>query len=327
MNGKIDNNRLIWIDWAKTLGIFFICIGHFLSSGDILRIFLYTFHVPLFFVVAGINFKPISDFSHFKSYTKKLLFRIIVPYTIWFVLSEVIFVILKKVTLYEFITKLLFLDGTTIWNSALWFLPCFFIVSVFIAFVSLYAKKYTIYIGFGLTLLSLIIDLLGYKEFFLGLNKCMFLTGFYLLGWKSKVLKSTKGNLLYIIPFLLVGATYAYINRGEVISILNCQYNNNMLLWLIVSYIMVISFIELCKLLPRLKYLELISNNTMFIMCSHIWFRMMIDIFIPSLQSAVRALIGVFVFFVYVVILIFMQKSSMVRKYTHVVGKYIGIKI
>ena len=327
MNGKIDNNRLMWIDWAKTLGIFFICIGHFLPSGDVLRIFLYTFHVPLFFVVAGIRFKPISDFSHFKFYTKKLFFRIIVPYIIWFVLSDVIFVIFKKVTLYEFITKLLFLDGTAIWNSALWFLPCFFIVSVFIAFISLYAKKHTIYIGFGLSLLSLIIDLLGYKEFFLGLNKCMFLTGFYLLGWKSKVLKSSKGNLLYIIPFLLVGATYAYINRGEVISILKCQYNNNMLLWLIVSYIMVVSFIELCKLLPRLKYLELISNNTMFIMCSHIWLRIMIDISIPSLHSAVRALIGVLVFLVYIVILIFMQKFSIVRKYTRVVGKYIGIKI
>ena len=52
MNGKIDNNRLTWIDWAKTLGIFFICIGHFLPSGNVLRIFLYTFHVPLFFVVS-----------------------------------------------------------------------------------------------------------------------------------------------------------------------------------------------------------------------------------------------------------------------------------
>lgn len=327
MNKELQNNRLTWIDWAKTLGIFFICIGHFLPSGNVLRIFLYTFHVPLFFVVAGINFKPISDFLHLKSYILKLFFRIIVPYIIWFVLSDFIFVIFKKVTLYEFITKLLFLDGTAIWNSALWFLPCFFIVSGFVAFISLYAKKHTMYIGVGLTLLSLIIDLMGYKEFFLGLNKCMFLTGFYLLGWKSKFFKSSKGNLLYIIPFLLVGATYAYITRGEVISILNCQYNNNMLLWLIVSYIMVISFIELCKPLPKLKYLELISNNTMFIMCSHIWFRYVIDTLIPDLQSVWKVLIVVSIFGIYIVFLVFVQKCSFSRKYVRVFGKYIGIKI
>lgn len=328
MNEKQDNNRLIWIDWVKALGIFFICLGHFIPSGNVLRIFLYSFHVPLFFVVAGINFKPISDFSHLKAYIKKLFFRIIVPYIIWFVLSDALFIILRKDTLHNFITKLLFLDGTTIWNSALWFLPCFFIVSVFVAFISLYTRKHSyVYIGFVLTILSLLLDFWGYKEFFLGLNKCMFLTGFYLLGWNSKRLKSSKGNLLYIIPFLLVGATYAYINRGEIISILNCQYNNNMLLWLIVAYIMVISFIELCKLLPNWKYLELISNNTMFIMCSHIWFRYVIDMFIPGLQSTARVLIGVLVFLIYIAVLLFLQKHSIVRKYTCIVSKYIGIKI
>ncbi len=328
MNEKRENNRLTWIDWAKALGIFFICLGHFMPSGNVLRIFLYTFHVPLFFVVAGINFKPTPDYLHLKTYILKLFFRIIVPYIFWFVLSDILFVMLRKDTLHNFITKLLFLDGTTIWNSALWFLPCFFIVSVFVAFISLYTKKHThIYIGFGLTILSLLIDFWGYKEFFLGLNKCMFLTGFYLLGWKSKDLKSRKGNLLYIIPFLLVGTTYAYINRGEIVSILNCQFNNNMLLWLIVAYIMVISFIEVCKLLPKWKHLELISNNTMFIMCSHIWFRYVIDIFIPGSQSTVRALIGVLVFLIYIAILILVQKYSIVRKYTRVISKYIGIKI
>ncbi len=330
MNEKQDNNRLIWIDWAKALGIFFICFGHFIPTGNVLKIFLYSFHVPLFFVVSGINFKPISDLSHLKIYTKKLFFRIIVPYIIWFVLSDILFVVFRKETLHNFITKLLFLDGTTIWNSALWFLPCFFIVSFFVALISFYIKKHTyvhICIGFALTILSLLLDFWGYKEFFLGLNKCMFLTGFYLLGWKSNRLKSSKGNLLYIIPFLLIGTIYAYINRGEIISILNCQYNNNMLLWLMVAYIMVISFIELCKLLPNWKYLELISNNTMFIMCSHISFRFVMDMFIPGLHNTVRIIIGVLVFLVYIVFLIFVQKCSIVRKYTRVVGKYIGIKV
>ena len=284
--------------------------------------------MPLFFVVAGINFKPISDLSHLKAYTLKLFSRIIVPYIFWIILSDILFVMSGKESLHNFITKFLFLDGTAIWNSALWFLPCFFIVSVFVAFISLYTKKHTyICIGIGLTMLSLLIDFFGYKEFFLGLNKCMFLIGFYLLGWKSKGLKNSKGNFLYIIPFLFVGSAYAYINRGETISILNCQYNNNMLLWLIVAYIMAISFIELCKLLPKWKYLELISNNTIFIMCSHIWFRFAMDIFFPGLQSAVRGLIGVLVFLIYIVILMFIQKLSIVRKYARVVGKYIGIKI
>ena len=157
MNNE-KNKREAWIDWAKVLGIFFVCLGHFMPSGNVLRIFLYTFHVPLFFVVAGITFKPISDFSHLKAYVLKLLSRIIVPYIIWFVLSDILFVILGKELLYDFITKFLFLDGSTIWNSALWFLPCFFIVSVFIATISIFAKKYMcICVGAILTILSLLI--------------------------------------------------------------------------------------------------------------------------------------------------------------------------
>ncbi len=40
-----------WIDWMKALGIYLVILGHFFSVGEE---FIYVFHVPLFFLVAGL---------------------------------------------------------------------------------------------------------------------------------------------------------------------------------------------------------------------------------------------------------------------------------
>lgn len=40
-----------WIDWMKVLGMLFIVWGH--SSPKICSDFIYTFSVPLFFIMAG----------------------------------------------------------------------------------------------------------------------------------------------------------------------------------------------------------------------------------------------------------------------------------
>ena len=53
-----DDTRIGTIDIAKGVGIVLVIIGHALPSDNLLRIFVYTFHMPLFFILAGMVMKP-----------------------------------------------------------------------------------------------------------------------------------------------------------------------------------------------------------------------------------------------------------------------------
>lgn len=48
-----NNNRIAWVDALKFLGIFAIYVGHFGDSAGKLYLYVFTFHVQLFFFVSG----------------------------------------------------------------------------------------------------------------------------------------------------------------------------------------------------------------------------------------------------------------------------------
>ena len=48
-----SRKRLVWLDIAKGVAIVAMVLGHCLDSSTDLRIFIYSFHMPLFFVLAG----------------------------------------------------------------------------------------------------------------------------------------------------------------------------------------------------------------------------------------------------------------------------------
>ena len=120
MKKAIINKRLDYIDWAKALSIFFIVIAHFLKEEHILRIMLYSFHVPIFFLVSGILFKQTSFTKLFK--------RIIIPYLFYYLVSSVLVIILDNKPVTILLDVFYFNGKLDLWNSVLWFLPCYYIV-------------------------------------------------------------------------------------------------------------------------------------------------------------------------------------------------------
>lgn len=55
--------RVSWIDAAKGLGIVLIVLGHIASveTPSLLYVYIYAFHVPLFFFISGLTLKPGRD--------------------------------------------------------------------------------------------------------------------------------------------------------------------------------------------------------------------------------------------------------------------------
>lgn len=128
----MEKNRLQWIDVLKFIGIFAVAFGHIYQQQDVLG-WLYTFHVPLFFIAGGIIFKPREILADIK----RRAFRILVPYALFGVLMALYFILIESrwrdidMSAADCFLGLLIGDMPHLeFHSHLWFLPCYFLTTV-----------------------------------------------------------------------------------------------------------------------------------------------------------------------------------------------------
>ncbi len=70
-------NRCYYLDLAKILATFLVILGHLYSSDSTVRLYIYAFHMPLFFMISGVfhKYKGKVNWTH---YCKTLLWPIAV---------------------------------------------------------------------------------------------------------------------------------------------------------------------------------------------------------------------------------------------------------
>ena len=133
------NKRIAWIDIARGLAMIAIVFGHTVGMGA-WRIWVYSFHVPLFFVLSGMTFHIKESFQMFCLNKAK---RLLVPYYCFGLISIFVFVVGGNfaadvlgrtdidTSLVINIFGLLYgngKNGMMDFNLPLWFLPCLFVV-------------------------------------------------------------------------------------------------------------------------------------------------------------------------------------------------------
>lgn len=74
-----EKARSRYIDIAKGLGILLVLLGHLLPNDVQLKSVIYSFHMPLFFIVSGI---VVKDYS-FKERLRRRTQTILIPYILW----------------------------------------------------------------------------------------------------------------------------------------------------------------------------------------------------------------------------------------------------
>lgn len=79
-NQSAEKKRIMWIDIAKAIAIFVMIEGHTAPYNGPLRNFIYSFHMPLFFILTGFTAKQLTTWGDFFKALKKDFLRIIVPY-------------------------------------------------------------------------------------------------------------------------------------------------------------------------------------------------------------------------------------------------------
>ena len=81
-----EKKRIEWIDIAKGLGILLMIVGHTFLNESLSRKLVFSFHMPLFFILAGYTFRVKPNAEVVKSSAKRLL----VPYALTYWALQVV---------------------------------------------------------------------------------------------------------------------------------------------------------------------------------------------------------------------------------------------
>lgn len=132
MEGRID-----LYDYAKGIGIILLTFGHVFIYGNIPFSIIFAFHMPLFFIISGMLFRPNSNCGNFVKYKSILYFY---PFLFFNLIGVFIWLLrlyngdysvysLVKTTIVEFV---LHWGIDTNYMGNMWFLLILFLSVVFI---------------------------------------------------------------------------------------------------------------------------------------------------------------------------------------------------
>ena len=71
--------RIVWIDIAKAVTILAMIAGHCVSFGSPVRNFIFSFHMPIFFILTGFTMREINDLQGFWKGLKKDVRHLLLP--------------------------------------------------------------------------------------------------------------------------------------------------------------------------------------------------------------------------------------------------------
>ena len=260
--------RVHWLDVAKGFGIILVVIGH-IYKNEIVYNWIYSFHMPLFFFIAGYLYKKkniIDDIKH-------RLQTILVPYFDFGVLVLLYWIVFERyfrdsiLSIPKAILGLLlgiysFLD----FNVHLWFLPCFFVTVILYNILRNSIGKRVTYIASAfLSMVGVVLNLpvidKGTLPFCADL--VLIYIGFYALGnfFKEK-------NIFGIIS---TRSLLLLIGTGELMAnfFLTYLYGYKGIYWFVFGMVGVVGICLISIAIRENRILEFYGRSSLIILCIH----------------------------------------------------------
>lgn len=181
--------RIEYVDIAKGIGIILVIIGHTVSG--ILRGVIFSFHMPLFFIVSGITYKYSTTKKEFQEKTGKAFKHLIIVAIFLFCVREFLYILNGDGFMpVESSLTVLFASGAPVEMSEytipaigyVWFLFAFFICRQLCDLLHLYFHKYFRIIICILTLMGVVIGNSIWLPF--SLDIALAVTVFFFVGKK-----------------------------------------------------------------------------------------------------------------------------------------------
>ncbi len=271
--------RFVWIDYAKSIGIYFVVLGHTHLYTPLSNV-IYTWLMPVFFFISGYLFSFEKNTS-LKTFAWKRFKSLLVPY-LWINLITYLFWLFvgrkfgedstSNICWYSPAIHTLLGNGTQmVHNIPTWFYICLYGLEMFYYIFFKHVKK--IYIGL------LILIVAGYLNYTFNpyllpfsLNTALVGMIFYALGNELKNRKyAFKYNIFYIVLFLSLIIIVAHFN-GRINMYKN--YYANYILFLIGGFSGIYLIAAIATFLSdrykERKWITYISKNTIIISGFHL---------------------------------------------------------
>lgn len=195
--------RIEWIDITKGIAIFLMVIGH-TSIPKCVSNYIWSFHMPLFFLISGVLYDA-DKYNSFSKMIRRRVQTLIVPYVFF---SLVVFYGMFLLDMADI--KELYLG----WNGyALWFIPVLFITEIMfnriIKYVRLFKENYsTEIIAIVLSLLGFVLSIVKI-HFPFKLEVSLFAVFFYATGFNYKrMLTDEPGKYKkWLVPSIILQMT------------------------------------------------------------------------------------------------------------------------
>lgn len=226
-------HRINWIDMARGYGIILVIIGHLyifkISS------WIYSFHMPLFFLLSGYLFRRSEKFS--KYFVKKLN-GLIKPY-VFLSLIIILYRLLEDLLLRKSINPVKNIVAFVLQRreTTLWFITCLFIIELMYYFVDKIKYSWIQHLVVALiTLVGLSYEKWVGKALFWNVDVAFAAFGFFYIGVlckKYNVIEKVNKRLsiiqkVLIFPVLLIlnigGAVINNKISGFGLEMMSCQY-------------------------------------------------------------------------------------------------------
>lgn len=145
----MQKKRLTWVDAAKGLLMIFVVMGHFpVKLEDPYITFIYWFHMPAFFIISGLFFKPVLQGERTFPVVKKRFMQLMVPYIFFILVITVLrytMIIINNEFSFEFMVDDLtniFIGGRFARGSygVIWFITTLFTTYILFLLITRYLK-------------------------------------------------------------------------------------------------------------------------------------------------------------------------------------------
>lgn len=269
---EIQNKRITWIDVAKFIGMFSIYIGHFSEKAGHSYLFVFAFHVPLFFFLSGCTESFNKEKSIYKNIKKRTV-TIMIPFVFYSLLSLIVYVINTNCGLYDVAHQLILIAKGAIRNtyfaSTLWFLTCLFVISILFDFIKKVSSKIIMFIICLILYFINILCLRSTPKWFFNIDSALLYIIYYCLGY----ILFDKINIILLkkFIFLFISGIISFIFTSMLFfeqNLLQFAYSTPFIQYLvpIISTLIVIWFVIIISYLCKnINCFTVIGENSLYL--------------------------------------------------------------
>ncbi len=287
----MEKKRIDFIDVAKGIGIILVVLGHLNSAEQPVRNFIYSFHMPLFFLLSGIFF---NDKTDFKTTFMKSVKTLLIPYLIFVAIDSLVYIIMHNFQwdsiIFAVKTRLISMTGVRlrITNLPLWFMFALFFTRILYYFIHKSKPLEIITIAVGIALVAV-------AKYFWYPPKCMYIVGlpcvvFYSLGYRLKkhifnldTIEFSRRSVILSVAVIISLIITSNIN--DCVNVYSYKYGNFILFYLngiLGSALTVILSVWLSRVKNISKVLMYLGKNSVVIMICHYY---LCRIVLPNLMA------------------------------------------